>query len=30
MAVTASACRISRIAEDMYTSGALRCGQMHM
>lgn len=30
MAVTASACRISRIAEDMYTSGTLGCGQMHM
>lgn len=30
MIVTASACRISRIAEDMYTSGILGCGQMHM
>ncbi|KAK8147106.1 hypothetical protein G3M48_002095 [Beauveria asiatica] len=30
MIVTASACRISRIAEDMYTSGILGRGQMHM
>lgn len=30
MIVTASACRISRIAEDMYTRGILGCGQMHM
>lgn len=29
-AVTAAACRISRIAEDMYTGGTLRFAQMHL